>query len=158
MKSKVMDLAAAARLVPSGSTLAIGGNILRRQPAAFIRELIRNGVKDLTVIGFPAGLATDMLAGADALKRVEAVYVGLFQFGMAYNFRRGVEAGKISVGDFPECSQIARFQAAGMGLTYLPMKDTLGTDMAKYNPEQIWCRWAPSITTLPASRRSCTWS
>lgn len=137
MKSKLVDLSTAAKLIPSGSSIAVGGSILRRSPAAFVRELIRQGVKDLTVIGFPAGFTTDMLAGVGALKRVEAVYVGLFQFGMAFNFRRGVEAGLIEVGDFPETAQIARFKAAGMGMSFMPTRVMLGTDMARHNPTQV---------------------
>ena len=137
MKSKLTDLKTAARLVTSGSTLAIGGSIVRRQPVAFIRELIRNGIKDLTVMGFPCGLATDMLAGVGAVKRVEAVYTGLFQFGMAFNFRRGVEAGKIEVGDFSECAQIARFKAAAAGLPFFPVTALKGTGMAANNHEQV---------------------
>jgi glutaconate CoA-transferase subunit A len=104
---------------------------------AFVRELIRQGVKDLRVLGFPAGLTMDMLAGAGALRRVEAVYEGLFQFGMAWNFRRGVEAGEIEVGDFPETAMIARFRAASQGVSFLPTKVLLGTGMAAHNPEQI---------------------
>src|SRR5512137_356224 len=102
MQSKLMTMTEAARLVRSGSTIAIGGSIIRRSPAAFVRELIRQHVTDLRVLAFPAGFTMDMLAGAGAVKRVEAVYEGLFQFGMAFNFRRGVESGAIEVRDFPE--------------------------------------------------------
>lgn len=137
MKSKLMDLTSAAKLVSSGSTIAVGGSIYRRQPVAFARELIRQGVRDLTILAFPAGIATDMLSGVGAVKRVEAVYIGLFQFGFAYNFRRGVEAGEIEVKDFPEIAQVARFQAAAMGMSFLPTKVLLGTSMAAVNPEQI---------------------
>lgn len=137
MQSKLMALPDAARLVPSGSSIAIGGSIIRRTPVAFVRELIRQGVQDLHVLGFPAGITTDMLAGAGALKCVEAVYIGLFQFGMAYNFRRGVEAGEIEVRDFPETAMIARFRAASQGVSFLPTKVLLGTGMAAHNPEQI---------------------
>lgn len=137
MKSKLTDLSSAARLVTSGSSIAFGGSIVRRQPVAFARELIRNGVKDLTIIGFPCGLATDMLAGVGAVKRIEAVYTGLFQFGMAFNIRRGVESGQIVMKDFPEIAQVARFQAAAMGLEFLPTKVLKGTGMAAYNPEQV---------------------
>ena len=137
MKSKLTDLSSAARLVKSGSSIAFGGSIVRRQPVAFARELIRYGVKDLTIIGFPCGLATDMLAGVGAVKRVEAVYTGLFQFGMAFNIRRGVESGQIEMKDFPEIAQVARFQAAAMGLEFLPTKVLKGTGMAAYNPEQV---------------------
>lgn len=137
MRSKITDLSTAAKLIPSGSSVALGGSILRRSPAAFVREMIRQGVTDLHVIAFPAGFTADMLAGVGALRRMEAVYVGLFQFGLAYNFRRAVEAGKIDVRDFPETAQIARFKAAGMGMSFMPTRVLLGTDMAKYNPEQI---------------------
>ena len=137
MRRKLMNLSDAARLVRSGSSIALGGSIIRRTPAAFVRELIRQGVKDLHVLGFPAGLTTDMLAGAGALRRVEAVYEGLFQFGMAWNFRRGVEAGKMEVRDFPETAMIARFRAASQGVSFLPTKVLLGTGMAAHNPEQI---------------------
>jgi len=137
MRRKLMNLSDAARLVRSGSSIALGGSIIRRTPAAFVRELIRQGIKDLHVLGFPAGLTTDMLAGAGALRRVEAVYEGLFQFGMAWNFRRGVEAGKVEVRDFPETAMIARFRAASQGVSFLPTKVLLGTGMAAHNPEQI---------------------
>lgn len=136
MKSKLVDLSTAAGLVPSGSSIALGGSILRRQPMAFIRELIRQGKGGFTVMGYPCGLATDTLAGAGAVKRVETVYIGLFQFGMSYNFRRGVENGKIEVVDWPETAQCNRFRAAAMGLSYIPTKALLGTSMAKYNSDQ----------------------
>ncbi len=137
MQRKLMTMSEAARLIPSGSSIAVGGSIIRRSPAAFIRELIRQRVTDLRILAFPAGFTMDMLAGAGAVKRVEAVYEGLFQFGMAYNFRRGVEEGRIEVRDFPETSMVARFRAAAQGLTFLPTDVLLGTGMAAHNPEQI---------------------
>jgi len=137
MKSKLVNMAEAADLVPSGSSIAIGGSIIRRSPVALIRELIRQGKKEFTVLAYPAGFTTDMLAGAGALKRVEAVYEGLFQFGFSYNFRRGVEAGLIDIRDFSEVAMAARFRAAAAGLPFMPTDALLGTGMAAYNPEQI---------------------
>ena len=137
MKSKLMDLSAAAKKVTSGSSIAIGGSIIRRQPVSFIRELIRNNVKDLTIYGYPCGLATDMLAGVGAVKRIEAVYTGLFEYGMAYNIRRGIESGKIQMIDIPETAQSARFSAAAMGLPFLPSMTLKATSMAAYNPDLI---------------------
>ncbi len=137
MKRKLMTMDEAARLVPSGSTVAIGGSIIRRSPAAFVRELIRQGTSDLRILAFPAGFTMDMLAGAGAVKRVEAVYEGLFQFGMAHNFRRGVERGSIEIRDFAETSMIARFRAAAQGITFMPTDVLIGTGMAAHNPEQI---------------------
>jgi len=137
VKSKLVSLYEAAKRVPSGSSVAFGGSILRRQPVAFAHELIRQGKKDLTVFGYPCGLVTDILAGVHAVKRVEGVYTGLFQFGQSYNFRRAAEQGEVEMKDYPEVAQAARFQAAAMNIDYIVTKDMLGTDMARYNPEDI---------------------
>lgn len=137
MKRKLVSLAEAADLVPSGSSIAIGGSIIRRSPVALVRELIRQGKKDFTVLAYPAGFTTDMLAGAGAVRRVEAVYEGLFQFGFSYNFRRGVEDGRIDIRDFSEVAMAARFRAAAAGLPFMPTDALLGTGMAAHNPEQI---------------------
>src|SRR5690349_8512118 len=137
VKSKLVDLAAAAALIPSGSSLTIGGSIIRRSPVALIRELIRQEKRGFTVLAYPAGFTTDLLAGAGAVDRVEAVYEGLFQFGFSYNFRRGVESGAIDIRDFSEVAMAARFRAAASGATFAPTDAMLGTGMAEYNPEQV---------------------
>lgn len=137
MKSKLIELAEAAALIPSRSSLAIGGSIIRRSPVALVRELIRQGKSGFTVLAYPAGFTTDLLAGAGAVDRVEAVYEGLFQFGFAYNFRRGVEAGDIDIRDFSEVAMAARFRAAAAGLPFMPTDSLLGTGMAQFNKEQI---------------------
>ena len=137
MKSKLVDLASAASLIPSGASLTIGGSIIRRSPVALIRELIRQEKKNFTVLAYPAGFTTDLLAGAGAVDRVEAVYEGLFQFGFSYNFRRGVESGAIDIRDFSEVAMAARFRAAASGVPFLPTDAMLGTGMAAHNPEQV---------------------
>ena len=137
MKKKLTDLSTAVKLIPSGSSIAIGGTIIRRQPVAFFHELMRSKVKDITLTAFAFGIGADMLAAAGMLKRVEAVYIGMFQFGMAYNFRRAVEAGEVTVGDFSETAMIARYAAAAHGLDYFPTKCLLGTSMPEVNKEQI---------------------
>lgn len=137
MKSKLVDLAAAAALIPSGSSLSIGGSIIRRSPVALIHELIRQKKNGFTILAYPAGFTTDLLAGAGAVDRVEAVYEGLYQFGFAYNFRRGVENGTIDIRDFSEIAMGARFRAAASGLSFMPTDSLLGTGMAEHNPEQV---------------------
>jgi glutaconate CoA-transferase, subunit A len=137
MKEKLVELSAALRPVRSGSTVALGGSLLRRQPNAAIRELIRHGVRDLTVQTWAATTAVDMLAAAGALRRYEGIYVGMFSHGLAPNFRRAVEAGEIEVRDFSETAMVARFRAASAGLEFMPLKTLLGSDIARLNPEQF---------------------
>ena len=135
MKVKLTSIEDAVSRIESGSSVAIGGALLRRQPNAIIREMIRQGHKDLTVYSFATTSATDMLAGAGTLKRFEGVYVGFFWHGLAPNFRRGVETGAVEVRDICESAMLARFRAAAMGLSYFPVKTLLGTDIPRLSPD-----------------------
>jgi glutaconate CoA-transferase, subunit A len=137
MKDKLVSLEAALAPLSSGATLALGGSLLRRQPNAAVRALIRRGVKDLTLLTWATTTATDLLAAAGAVKRWEGIYAGMFNHGLAPNFRRGVESGAISVRDFSECAIVARFRAAAAGLAFMPVRSLLGSDMAAHNAEQI---------------------
>lgn len=137
MKHKLTTLSDAVRRIPSGSRVAFGGNIMRRQPNAAVREIIRQGIGDLTIYAFATGLSVDMLAAAGLLRRYEGVYVGLFWHGLAPNFRRAVEAGRVEVRDFSESSIVARFQAACSGLSFMPVKAILGTDMMTQDPSVV---------------------
>ncbi|MBE0529578.1 MAG: CoA transferase subunit A [Rhodospirillales bacterium] len=160
MKEKLTSLADAVRRIPSGSTIAMGGNLLRRQPNAFIREIIRQGIGDLTLYTFASSTPVDMLAAAGALKRVEGIYFGFFGLGMAPNFRRAAEQGRIDVRDFPESGMVVRLRAAGAGLSFHPLKTTLGTDMARLNPDQVREIVCPftgeTYHALPAARADFT--
>lgn len=137
MKNKLVSLEAALAPIPSGATLAIGGSLLRRQPNAAVRALIRRGITDLTLITWATTTATDMLAAAGAIRRWEGIYAGMFNHGLAPNFRRGVQSGTITARDFSECAIVARFRAAAAGLAFMPVRSLLGSDMAARNPEQI---------------------
>ncbi len=162
MKDKRVSLAAAAKLVPSGCTLAIGGGINRRNPSALVRELVRQGVKDLTIMAWNIGFDLDILVGVGAVKRYEGPYAGMGPLGFANNFRRAVEQGTVSVGDYSETAALARLRAAGLGLPFMPTKVLLGTDMATYAPDvkAITCPFTGQKLHAVAAANSAmvTWS
>jgi glutaconate CoA-transferase subunit A len=137
LREKRLSLEEAAERIPSGASIAIGGTLIRRQPLALLRALIRLGRRDLTVYGFALGPAIDLLAAAGAARRYEGVYGGMFRYGLAHNFRRAVERGALEVRDWSESSITARFRAAAMGVPYLPTRVLFGTGMAAHNPEQV---------------------
>lgn len=137
MKEKLTTLDRALSPIVSGSTVMIGGSLLRRQPNAAVRQLIRNKVRDLTVLSWAGTTAVDLLAAAEAIRRWEGIYVGLFNYGLAPNFRRAVESGRIEVRDFSETAMVARLRAAAQGMPFLPIRTLFGSDLAKVNPEQI---------------------
>lgn len=126
---KVMTMAEAAALVRDGASVAIGGHTLRRHPMAFVHELIRQGKKNLHVLGWNSGVDIDMLVGAGCVKTVETSYVGMGALGLARNYRREVEGGRVDVVEHTETTAIDMFRATSMGLGFLPTKTPLGTDL-----------------------------
>jgi glutaconate CoA-transferase, subunit A len=128
-RSKLTELSEAAALIPDGARLAPGGQAVYQRPMALTRELVRQGRRDLTVIGVLNGPETDLLAGAGCIAVMETSYVGLEQFGLAPNFRRAVEQGRLRVEDFGEMLAFERFRASGDGATFVATASLHGTDM-----------------------------
>ena len=61
---RVADLGEAAALVRDGMVVGLSGFSYQNPPMAIVREIIRRGVKDLTVVSGPtSGLETDLLIG-----------------------------------------------------------------------------------------------
>lgn len=94
--ARFVPLAEAASAIPSGSQVALGG-AMAMSPMAFVRELIRQEARGLDLVAVPiGGINVDMLVGAGCVRSVEAPQVSMGEFGMAPNFRRAVEAGRIA--------------------------------------------------------------
>jgi glutaconate CoA-transferase subunit A len=93
--ARFATLTEAAAAIPSGARLALGGAMIM-SPMAFVRELIRRGKRDLSLVVSPiGGINVDMLVGAGAAASVEFPQISMGEFGLAPNFRRAVEAGYV---------------------------------------------------------------
>jgi glutaconate CoA-transferase subunit A len=125
----------AAALVPDGARVAIGGFANYQRPMAFVRELVRQRRRGLTIVGTVSGIEVDMLVGAGAVGRIESSYVGLEKYGLAPNFRRACEAGQIDMVDYPEVLSFDRFRASGENFAFWPCSYLGGTDILTYNPD-----------------------
>lgn len=130
MRSKLTSIAEAAGIVSSGDTVAVGGSLLRRQPMALLREVVRSGTKDLSLLTWASSLATDMLVGAGAVRHWEGIYVGLWWHGSAPSFRRAVESGAVTTTDRSESYMTARLRAGAMGVPYLPVHPIHGAGVS----------------------------
>lgn len=94
-KAQFATLSEAVAEIPSGSQVVIGGAMVM-SPMAVVRELVRQGKKDLALVCSPiGGINIDMLAGAGSARSVEFPQVSMGEFGMAPNFRRAVESGRV---------------------------------------------------------------
>ena len=140
MLDKCISLEAAAALVPSGATLALGGNTLYRRPLAFVRALLQRQrqtgePKDLTLLAFTAGFESDLLVGAGMVSRVRTCYFGLEIFGLAPMFTYYANRGEIQVIEETEASLAFGLRAQMAGVGFMPGLGWLGTDLPALRPD-----------------------
>lgn len=133
-RSKLTSFEDAIAQIPDGAKIAIGGSLIRKNPMALIREIVRQKKKDLTLYSWSSGMDYDMLIGAGCVKEAWSSYCGLFQLGLAYNFRRAVEQGDIRFVDLSETCCKDKFRAAAFGNSFCISKTPLHTDILR-NPE-----------------------
>lgn len=136
-ESKLMSMRdAIARHVPSGSTVLLGAQLEQMIPFAAGHELIRQGRRDLTLVGPISDILFDQMIGAGCVSRVMAAWVGNVSAGVGYCFRRAVEHGvprKIDVVDYSNFTVALALHAAALGVPFLPTYATLGSDLLKKN-------------------------
>ncbi|MHA2030940.1 MAG: CoA-transferase [Candidatus Kariarchaeaceae archaeon] len=90
------------RIIPDGSTIAIGGVHSHNVPMALVRQILRIGVKDLTLIGsISAGLPIDLLVGMDRVKNVYAPYVGFEMWGLVPIYTLRAASNGVTFQPFP---------------------------------------------------------
>jgi glutaconate CoA-transferase subunit A len=100
MKEKIASLEEAGAMVQEGSLLGLTTSALDTAPMAFLRELIRQGVKNLRVATLPGGgLNVDLLIGAGVVAEYETCYCSLGDFGSAPNFQRAIHARRMKMKD-----------------------------------------------------------
>jgi glutaconate CoA-transferase, subunit A len=127
-RTHVVDDVEAVRAVESGMTVAVGSP----PPMALLRQLIRRGVRDLTVID--SGLSLDLLIAAGAVKKVMAYYAGGgFGVPVAPAYRRAVERGDVEVWECEEGILTAGLQAAAQLLPFFPWRGGVGTSLPEVN-------------------------
>jgi glutaconate CoA-transferase subunit A len=119
---KAVTLKAAAELVADGDTVALGGYWYHNQPAAFARELVRAGKRDLVASGSPVGgYAQDLLLGTGVATRTILPHLSFDDFGLSPNLRYMVEGGRAVVEDCDEAALVGGFRAAAQRLDALPV-------------------------------------
>ena len=159
---------AVSRCVRDGMTVAMGTGLESCIPFAAGHALIRQGRRGLTLVGPVSDILFDMLIGAGCAARVIAAWVGNVGAGTAYNFRRAVEDAiphPVAVEDHSNLTVALALQAAAMGISYLPTRTALGTDIVRDHPRirEIACPFTgerllavgalrPDVTILHAQR------
>jgi glutaconate CoA-transferase, subunit A len=135
--SKVVSLPEAAALVHDGDAVAVQSMATFTAPMALVRELIRQGRRDLTAVCLVGGLPIDWLAAAGCLARVVAAAVSMEQFGLCHQYRKAVERGEIVVEELSETALLARLGAGARGLPFQVTRGLIGTDLIDLQPDNL---------------------
>lgn len=128
---------AIAECVHDGDTVALGLALESGIPFAAVHELIRQGRRDLTLVGPISDMAFDQLIGAGCVRRVIAAWVGNVAGGSGYCFRRAVEhgiPGALEMEDHSNFTVGLALKAAAMGVPYLPTFTGFGSDIVRDHP------------------------
>lgn len=90
--SKIRSLPELAARIEDGASLGIGGVFLHRGPFALMRELVRQGRRNLEIIKPSPGYDLDLLCRAGAVRKVRAGIVAMEgNFGLARWYRKAIE-------------------------------------------------------------------
>lgn len=129
-KRTTLDEAVAS--VENGMTIGIGGWGSRRKPMAFVRALLRTGVKDLTVVTY-GGPDIGLLCSAG---KVAKVYYGFVSLDSPpfYDpwFSRARTTGSIVAREMDEGMLRCGLQAAAARLPFLPIRAGLGSSVPDF--------------------------
>jgi len=132
-KDKFMTVReAVCRFIRDGDQVALGGFTVNRNPMALVREIIRQGKKDLHLVVHSQGQSLELLIGAGSVRRVELAYGGMGRFApTGCCFRRAACNGSIEVEDYSNYQMTLRFMAGAMGLPFVATTSGLATDIVR---------------------------
>lgn len=136
--TKLMSMReAVARFVPDGASIALGCALEPLIPFAIGHEIIRQGRRELTLIGPISDILFDQLIGAGCVARIVAAWAGNVSEGLGHNYRRAAEKDQprgIEIVDHSNYSIAVALQAAALGVPYIPIRSLLGSDIARDHP------------------------
>ena len=119
----------AVAMIPDGASLMIGGFMGVGTPERLVDEIVRQGKRNLTVIGNDTGLpqkGIGKLVHAGLVKRVIASHIGLNP-----ETQQKMMAGEIDVELTPQGTLVERIRAAGYGLGGVLTATGVGTLVAE---------------------------
>ena len=125
------------RFIPDGASVALGVALEPMIPFAAGHEMIRQGRRDLELVGPISDTLFDQLIGAGCARRVTAAWVGNVSEGLGHCYRRACEQGvprSLEVHDHSNFSISLALWAAAWNVPSLPTRTLLGSDILRTNP------------------------
>ena len=137
MRNKTTSLAEAAGVVSDGDVVGIQNMATQAAPMAMVRELIRQGRRELGIVALVGGIMIDWLAATQTMNRYIGPVVSMERFGLCQNYRKMVQAGLVRVEEYTETTFLGALGAAARGMPFGIAKGGIGTDLLKLH-EDDW--------------------
>ncbi len=115
-----------------GMTIGIGGWGSRRKPMAFVRAIVRAGLKDLTIVSY-GGPDVGILCATGQAKKVVYGFVSLDSIPLEPHFRAARQNATIDSVELDEGMFLLGLRAAAQRLPFLPTRAGLGSDVLEFN-------------------------
>jgi len=135
---KVMtEQEAVKRFLKDGDYIGIELYGTVRAPMSLVREIIRQGYRELRCAG-QGVYESDLLAAANTIRELDWTYIGFEVYGLSASARRAVEGGYVKkVVEWSNAALSWRFKATAMGVPFLPTRVMLGTDTFNYSAAKV---------------------
>jgi len=117
-----------------GMTIGVGGWGSRRKPMALVREILRSGLRDLTVVTY-GGPDAGLLCKYGKVRRLVYGFVSLDSIPLEPHFRQARQAGSFEAAELDEGMLQWGLLAAAHRVPFLPTRAGLGSDVLSINPE-----------------------
>lgn len=124
---------AVSRFVHNGDCVYLAG-FTHLIPFAAGHEIIRQGIKDLTLARATPDLVYDQMVAAGCARKVIFSYIGNPGVGSLRAVRAAIEAGRLEWEEYSHFGMISRLQAGATGLPFMPMNQTAALDLEAHNP------------------------
>ncbi len=147
---------AIARFVRDGDTVVIEG-FTHLICFAAGHEIIRQGRRDLTLARLTPDLIYDQMIAAGCARKLVFSWAGNPGVGSLHAFRRAIEGReterRLEIEEYSHFGMVARFSAGAARLPFWPLRNYMGTDLAKANPriKTVACPYTgEALATVPA--------
>lgn len=138
METKLMGMQQAiSRFVHDGDVIVIEG-FTHLICFAAAHEIIRQRRRELTLCRLTPDLIYDQLIGAGCARKLVFSWAGNPGAGPLYAFRRAVENGipnPLELEEYSHYGMVARLTAGAAKLPFYPLRNYMGSDLPRVNPQ-----------------------
>jgi acyl CoA:acetate/3-ketoacid CoA transferase alpha subunit/acyl CoA:acetate/3-ketoacid CoA transferase beta subunit len=117
--------------ITAGCHIGFGGFSPCRNAMAISHEIIRQKIGNLHISSVNPAYSVDILIGAGLVTSVESGCLNMERLGLPRNFCRAVEQGRLLSEDYEHLGMTLRYLAGAMGMSFIPTKSALGSDIAR---------------------------